>query len=53
MPDQVDGIASFMKEIYTNNNDMAGNYYETKKLLTGLELLHRKIDIYHNGSMLF
>jgi len=49
----VDGIASFMKEIFPNNNDMVGNYYEIKKLLAGLELPHRKIDVCPNGCMLF
>ena len=42
----VDGIASFMKEICPNSNDMVGNYYEIKKLLADLELPHRKIDVY-------
>ena len=36
-----DGIASFTKEIYPNNNDMTG----IKKLLVGRELPHRKIDV--------
>jgi len=49
----VDGIASFMKEICPNNNEMAGDYYEIKKLLAGLELPHRKIDACPNGCMLF
>ena len=42
-----------MKEICPGNNDMAGNYYEIKKLLAGLELPHRKIDVCQNGCMLF
>jgi len=42
-----------MKEICPNNNDMVDNYYEIKKLLAGLELLHHKIDVYPNGCMLF
>jgi len=42
-----------MKEICLNNNDMASNYYEVKKLLAGLELPHRKIDVWPNSCMLF
>jgi len=34
----VDVIATFMKEICLDAKDMAGNYYEIKKLLAGLEL---------------
>jgi len=49
----VDGTTSFMKEICLNNNDMASNYYEVKKLLAGLELPHRKIDVWPNRCMLF
>ena len=49
----VNGIASFMKDICPNNNDMVGNYYETKKLLAGLELPHCKIDVCPNSCMLF
>ena len=49
----VDGIASFMREICPNNDNMVGNYDEVKKLLTGLELPHRKIDIYPDGCMSF
>ena len=32
----VDAIAALMKEICSDTNDMAGNYYEIKKLLAGL-----------------
>jgi len=32
---------------------MVGNYYEVKKLLAGLQLPHRKIDVCPNGCMLF
>jgi len=49
----IDGIASIMKEICPNNNDMSSNYYEVKKLLAGLKLPHRKIDVFRNGCMLF
>ena len=42
-----------MKEICPNNNDMAGNYYEVKKLFASLELPLRKIDVCPNGYMLF
>ena len=49
----VDGIAAFMKEICPNNNEMVGNYYEIKQLLSGLELPHQKIDVCPNGCMLF
>jgi len=49
----VDAIVAFMKEICPGDNDMAGNYYEIKKLLAGLELPHRKIDVCQNGCMLF
>jgi len=41
----VDAITAFMKKICSDNNDMAGNYYEIKKLLAGLELPRRKIDV--------
>jgi len=43
---EVNSIVAFMKEICPNNNDMAGNYYEINKLLVGLELLHRKINVF-------
>jgi len=49
----VDAIASFMKEICPDANYMARNYYEIKKLLTGLELPHAKIDVCPKGCMLF
>ena len=49
----VDGIESFMKEIYPNKNDIVGNYYEIKKLPADLELPHCKIDVCPNGCMLF
>jgi len=49
----IGGIASFTKEIFPNNNDMAGNYYELKKLLAGLALLLHKINVCLNGCMLF
>ena len=49
----VDAIVAFTKEIWPNNNDMVGNYYEFKKLLSGLELSYRKIDVFLNGCMLF
>jgi len=34
----VDGIASLMKEMCPNDNEMASSFYETKRLLAGLEL---------------
>ena len=34
----VDGIALLMKEMCPNDNEMASNFYETKRLLAGLEL---------------
>jgi len=49
----VDVTATFMKEICPDTNDMAGNYYEIKKLLIGLELPYIKIDVCPNGCMLF
>ena len=49
----VDAIATFMKGICPDTNDIARNYYEIKKLLAGLELPHTKIDVYPNGCMLF
>jgi len=49
----VDALATFMKEICPDTNDMAKNYYEIKKLLAGLELPHTKIDVCPNGCMLF
>jgi len=38
----VDGIASLMKEMCPNDNEMTSNFYETKRLLAGLELTRRK-----------
>ena len=38
----VDGIASLMKEMCPNDNEMSSNFYVTKRLLVGLELPHRK-----------
>jgi len=49
----VDGIASLMKAMCPNDNEMTTNFYETKKLLAGLELPHHKIHVYPNGCMLF
>ena len=42
-----------MKEIWPNNDNMVGNYYEIEKLLVGLELPDRQIDVCPNGCMLF
>ena len=49
----VDGIASLMKAMCPNDNEMTTNFYETKKLLAGLELPHYKIHVCPNGCMLF
>ena len=42
-----------MKAMCPNDNEMTTNFYETKKLLTGLELPHHKIRACPNGCMLF
>jgi len=49
----VDGIASLMKEMCPNDNEMTSNFYETSRLLAGLELPHRKIHVCSKGCMLF
>jgi len=49
----VDAITAFMKEICLDTNYIVGNYYGIKKLLVGLKLPHRKIDVFPNSCMLF
>ena len=49
----VDGIASLMKAMCPNDNEMMANFYEIKKLLGGLELPHHKLHVSTNGCMLF
>jgi len=49
----IDGIASLMKAMCPNDNEMTANFYETKRLLSGLELPHHKIHVCPNGCMLF
>ena len=41
----VDEIASLMKAMCPNDNEMTANFYETKKLLAELELPHYKIHV--------
>lgn len=50
----VDGFASLVNEAIPNNdNQMGRTFYDTKKLLKGLELPHEKIHTCPSGCMLF
>ncbi|KAL9241046.1 hypothetical protein vseg_015204 [Gypsophila vaccaria] len=49
----VDGISSLIGDINPNNNNMTSNFYKTKKLLKGLQLSHKKIDVSPDMCMLF
>jgi len=49
----VDGVASLMKAMCLNENEVTTNFYETKRLLSGLELPHHRIHVCPNGCMLF
>jgi len=49
----IDGVASLMKVMCPNDNEMTANFYETKRLMSGLELPHHRIHVCPNGCMLF
>ncbi|XP_048498370.2 uncharacterized protein LOC104900813 [Beta vulgaris subsp. vulgaris] len=49
----VDGFASLFNEVIPNNNQMSTTFYDTKKVLKGLQLPHEKIHACRNGCMLF
>ncbi|XP_048489971.1 uncharacterized protein LOC125491934 [Beta vulgaris subsp. vulgaris] len=49
----VDGFASLLNEVIPNNNQMSTTFYDTKKVLKGLQLPHEKIHACRNGCMLF
>lgn len=49
----VDAFASLVNEAIPNNNLMSRTFYDTKKVLKGLQLPHEKIHTCPNGCMLF
>ncbi|XP_021757477.1 uncharacterized protein LOC110722515 [Chenopodium quinoa] len=49
----VDGFASLLNEAIPGNNKMGKTLYDTKKILNGLELSHKKIHACPKGCMLF
>ncbi|XP_021741193.1 uncharacterized protein LOC110707492 [Chenopodium quinoa] len=49
----IDCVASLIKDICPEINNMTDSFYKTRKLLDGLELPHHKIDVCPNGCMLF
>ncbi|XP_057246857.1 uncharacterized protein LOC125499464 [Beta vulgaris subsp. vulgaris] len=49
----VDAFASLVKEAIPNNNNMSNTFYDTKKILEGLELPHERIHACPKGCMLF
>ena len=49
----INGIASLMKAMCPNDNDMTTNFYETKRLLSGLELPYKRIHVWPNRCMMF
>ncbi len=49
----VDGMASLIEDVIPENNVMTRSFYNTKKVVKGLELPHQKIDACPDGCMLF
>ncbi|XP_057248861.1 uncharacterized protein LOC104906231 [Beta vulgaris subsp. vulgaris] len=49
----VDGFASLLNDVIPNINQMTTTFYDTKKVLKGLQLPHEKIHACRNGCMLF
>ncbi|XP_021756929.1 uncharacterized protein LOC110722015 [Chenopodium quinoa] len=49
----VDGFASLLNEAIPDNNKMGKTFYDTKKILNGLELPYKKIHACPKGCMLF
>jgi len=49
----VDGFAYLLNEAIPNNNLMSRTFYDTKKVLKGLQLPHEKIHTCPNGCILF
>lgn len=49
----IDGFTSLMRDMCPEENKMTDNFYQTRKLLDGLELPHHRIDVCPNGCMLF
>ncbi|XP_048501793.2 uncharacterized protein LOC130589373 [Beta vulgaris subsp. vulgaris] len=49
----VDGFASLVNEAIPDNNHMEKTFYDTKKVLNGLELPHERIHACPRGCMLF
>ena len=49
----IDGVASLMKAMCPNDNDIMANLYKTKRLLSRLELPHQRIHACPNRCMLF
>ncbi|XP_048496298.1 uncharacterized protein LOC125495580 [Beta vulgaris subsp. vulgaris] len=49
----VDALASLVKEAIPNNNNMSNTFYDTKKILEGLELPHERIHACPKCCMLF
>ncbi|XP_074293315.1 uncharacterized protein LOC141620305 [Silene latifolia] len=49
----VDGIASLLEDVIPDDNVMTRSFYNTKKVVKGLQLPHQKIDACLEGCMLF
>ncbi|XP_021737588.1 uncharacterized protein LOC110704118 [Chenopodium quinoa] len=49
----VDGFSSLLNKAIPDNNKMGKTFYDTKKILNGLELPHKKIHAGPKGCMLF
>lgn len=49
----IDSVASLIKDICPEVNNMTDTFQRTRKLLNGLELPHHRIDTCTNGCMLF
>ncbi|XP_021742767.1 uncharacterized protein LOC110708851 [Chenopodium quinoa] len=49
----VDSISSLISKVIPNENSMSKTYYDTKKVVKGLELPHEKIHACPKGCMLF
>ncbi|XP_021766229.1 uncharacterized protein LOC110730712 [Chenopodium quinoa] len=49
----IDCVASLIKDICPEVNNMTETFYRTRKLIAWLELPHHKIDVCPNGCMLF
>ena len=49
----IDGLASLVKDICLDDNNIPDTFYGAKKLLASLVIAHKRIDVCLKGCMLF